>query len=256
MRGTGYAIAEIIWWMLAAAAVGFLIGWILRRWSEARDLESLWEERFEAQRTRADRLESELAARTATIAEQQAEREQLRRRIEGLQSDYDAKAAQLDAATRAAPAPPRSSPAEVEAAGVVAAASEVAQIDAERLGSGARPGTEWIADTPAGETPANAGVPPDKATATARVGEIAARTRGEGPRVDDDLKRIRGIGPKLEKLLKSLDITSFRQVASFTPEDITIVTAALDAFPGRIERDDWMSSAAEQHRRKYGESLE
>jgi predicted flap endonuclease-1-like 5' DNA nuclease len=31
------------------------------------------------------------------------------------------------------------------------------------------------------------------------------------------------------------------------------VTAALDAFPGRIERDDWMSSAAEQHQSKYGE---
>ena len=87
----------------------------------------------------------------------------------------------------------------------------------------------------------------------AKVAEIATRTRGTGPVVDDDLKKIHGVGPKLERLLKSMDITSFRQVANFTAEDIQYVTAALDAFPGRIERDDWMSSAADQHMQKYGE---
>ncbi len=54
-------------------------------------------------------------------------------------------------------------------------------------------------------------------------------------------------------LLKSMGITSFRQVANFTAEDVQYVTAALDAFPGRIERDDWMSSAAEEHSKKYTE---
>lgn len=29
MRGTGYAIAEIVWWMLAAGAIGVAVGWIL-----------------------------------------------------------------------------------------------------------------------------------------------------------------------------------------------------------------------------------
>lgn len=33
MRGTGYAVAEIIFWMLAAAVVGAIIGWLLCRWS-------------------------------------------------------------------------------------------------------------------------------------------------------------------------------------------------------------------------------
>ena len=94
---------------------------------------------------------------------------------------------------------------------------------------------------------------PDKVAAVAKVAEIATRTRGDGPRVEDDLKLIHGVGPKLEQLLKSMDITSFRQVAHFTRDDIQYVTAALDAFPGRIERDDWMSSAAEEHLKKYGE---
>ncbi len=96
---------------------------------------------------------------------------------------------------------------------------------------------------------------PDKETAMAMVARIAARTRGSGPRVDDDLKKIHGVGPKLEKLLKGFDITSFRQVAHFTIEDIAFVTAALEAFPGRIARDDWMSSAADEHLKKYGEPV-
>lgn len=39
MRGTGYAIVEIIWWLLAAAAIGFAIGWTLRKWFAAGKLE-------------------------------------------------------------------------------------------------------------------------------------------------------------------------------------------------------------------------
>ena len=45
MRGTGYAIIEIIWWMLAAAAVGVIIGWILRGRRLSADLEAWAAER-------------------------------------------------------------------------------------------------------------------------------------------------------------------------------------------------------------------
>lgn len=86
------------------------------------------------------------------------------------------------------------------------------------------------------------------------MSEVAARTAGDGPVADDDLKKVHGIGPKLEQTLKDLGITSFKQIANFRAEDVALVTAALDAFKGRIERDDWMGSAAEQHMSKYGES--
>ncbi len=36
------------------------------------------------------------------------------------------------------------------------------------------------------------------------------------------------------------------------PEDVAIVNEALEVFPGRIERDDWMGSARELHREVYG----
>ncbi|MDH3303241.1 MAG: hypothetical protein OES24_22280, partial [Acidimicrobiia bacterium] len=59
----------------------------------------------------------------------------------------------------------------------------------------------------------------------------------------DDLKQIRGIGPVMERTLQSFGIQTWEQVAAFTPDDIEKVTAAIDAFPGRIERDDWMGGA-------------
>jgi predicted flap endonuclease-1-like 5' DNA nuclease len=98
-------------------------------------------------------------------------------------------------------------------------------------------------------------VEPTKEEGLAKISEIAERTAGGVPVADDDLKMVRGIGPKLERTLKGLGITSFRQIANFETEDIVFVTAALNAFKGRIERDDWMSSAAEQHARKYDEPV-
>ena len=94
--------------------------------------------------------------------------------------------------------------------------------------------------------------PHDPAEARGRVAEIASRTAGDGDNPRDDLVRIHGVGPKIVKLLASLDITSFRQVARFTAEDVAVVNDALEVFPGRIERDDWMSSARELHREVYG----
>jgi predicted flap endonuclease-1-like 5' DNA nuclease len=89
-------------------------------------------------------------------------------------------------------------------------------------------------------------------TAKERVAEVARRTAGGLTPPQDDLVRIHGVGPKIAKLLNAMGITSFRQVARFTPEDVAIVNEALDVFPGRIERDDWMASARELHREVYG----
>ena len=67
----------------------------------------------------------------------------------------------------------------------------------------------------------------------------------EAPKGDvDDLKKISGVGPVLEKKLNSLGIVKFSQVAAFTKEDIAKVDDAL-SFKGRIDRDDWLSQAAE-----------
>lgn len=72
---------------------------------------------------------------------------------------------------------------------------------------------------------------------------------------EDDLKKIKGIGPIMEGLLNELGINSFKQLSQLSPQDIAQVTIALDAFPGRIERDDWLGQAAVCQREKYGETM-
>ena len=66
----------------------------------------------------------------------------------------------------------------------------------------------------------------------------------------DDLKLIKGIGPVLEQRLNELGVTTFRQLAGFTEQDIEKVSTAIAAFPGRIEREDWVGKARDLVARK------
>jgi predicted flap endonuclease-1-like 5' DNA nuclease len=94
--------------------------------------------------------------------------------------------------------------------------------------------------------------PPEDRGPRGRVVEVARRTAGGLTPPHDNLARIHGIGPKIAALLVDGGITSFRQVARLTPEDIAILNDAIGVFPGRIDRDGWISSARELHREVYG----
>lgn len=59
----------------------------------------------------------------------------------------------------------------------------------------------------------------------------------------DDLKLIKGIGRQNEGRLHGLGIWHFEQIAGWTPENVEWVGGYL-AFPGRIEREDWVGQAA------------
>ncbi len=62
--------------------------------------------------------------------------------------------------------------------------------------------------------------------------------------IADDLKRIKGVGPKNEQALNELGIYTFAQIAAWTPENIAWVEGSL-SFPGRIQRENWISQAIE-----------
>ena len=65
----------------------------------------------------------------------------------------------------------------------------------------------------------------------------------DGPEGEpDDLKLISGVGPVLETKLNELGIYLFYQIAQFEQRDIDLVGDAT-AFPGRIERDEWIAQA-------------
>jgi predicted flap endonuclease-1-like 5' DNA nuclease len=59
----------------------------------------------------------------------------------------------------------------------------------------------------------------------------------------NDLKLISGVGPFIEERLHTLDIYTYEQISKFTKEDEEAVTEAIEFFPGRIERDDWVGQA-------------
>ena len=78
---------------------------------------------------------------------------------------------------------------------------------------------------------------------TNSAGKIALTPLYEPPAYKDDLKLIKGIGPVMEATLNELGVTTFKQLANFTQSDIEKVSVAIGAFPGRIERDDWVGKA-------------
>jgi predicted flap endonuclease-1-like 5' DNA nuclease len=72
----------------------------------------------------------------------------------------------------------------------------------------------------------------------------------------DDLKLIVGVGPVLERMLHTLGVTTFQQIARWTERDIAEFDARLPEFPGRIARDQWVTQARALHLSKYGEAFD
>lgn len=77
----------------------------------------------------------------------------------------------------------------------------------------------------------------------------------EVPANRDNLKDIRGIGPVIEKKLNALGVFYFRQIASWSKQDVETFSHRLNQFKDRIEREGWVASAREEHLRKYGEQI-
>ena len=61
--------------------------------------------------------------------------------------------------------------------------------------------------------------------------------------VKDDLQVIKGIGPFIEEKLNALGITTYRQIANMTAKLETQVNEAIEFFPGRVKRDQWVAQA-------------
>jgi predicted flap endonuclease-1-like 5' DNA nuclease len=80
----------------------------------------------------------------------------------------------------------------------------------------------------------------------------AGRAPNGSPR--DDLKRIPGIGRATERILHSVGVFTFRQIANWRREDLEAITAKLGDSPGRLKRDDWIDGARREHLKKYGEA--
>ncbi len=68
----------------------------------------------------------------------------------------------------------------------------------------------------------------------------------------DDIEEILGIGPVIGEHLRERGITTFAQIAAWTPADAERVGDEIE-FPGRVERENWIQQARALHDQKYGE---
>lgn len=109
------------------------------------------------------------------------------------------------------------------------------RFDAEQILAGKAP-----ASRPAEPVPLAPSLPPAEAAPADGVKPtgLAAPIDGKA----DDLKRIKGIGKQNEGRLHGLGIWHFNQIAQWSAEEVKWVGAFL-AFPGRIEREDWVGQA-------------
>ena len=61
--------------------------------------------------------------------------------------------------------------------------------------------------------------------------------------VKDDLQVIKGVGPFIEEKLNALGITTYRQIANMNAKLEKQVNEAIEFFPGRVARDQWVAQA-------------
>lgn len=62
----------------------------------------------------------------------------------------------------------------------------------------------------------------------------------------DELQVIKGIGPFIEEKLNALGIFKFVQIAKMTSKIEDEVNIAIEFFPGRVKRDEWVKQAKER----------
>jgi predicted flap endonuclease-1-like 5' DNA nuclease len=85
--------------------------------------------------------------------------------------------------------------------------------------------------------------PVPKAKAAPKPKAAAKPKPAAKPVIPDNLELLKGVGPKLNTLLKSLGVTSFEQVANWTPAEVREIDSKLGTFAGRIGRDNWIDQA-------------
>ena len=137
--------------------------------------------------------------------------------------------------------------------GVKAAVSGAGLVVAGALAEPAKPAKAKKAAAPKAEKPKaeKAKAAPKKAEAKAEEkpkAEKKAAPKKPAPKKAaadaDDLTRISGVGPVIVKKLHDLGVTTFAQIAAWTPEDVAAMDEKLN-FKGRIDRDEWLKQAAE-----------
>ena len=238
-----YLITEIILFLLAAFGMGLAVGWFL--WG----------------RTVADctEIEREQARTKKKLDAAQSSIRNLERKVASLQAEPTShfpipgslsETGPVSEAELLSEAEPLS---EAESVSETEPLSEAEPLSETEASSPEASGVlvveaEAVAPAETADGPAAAAFMDD---ATAPLAQEGSAAQDDSPAYDD-LKRISGIGPTVERQLAELGVTTYRQIAHFTDEDIERVGQHIDLFADRIRREGWVVQAAALHRDTYG----
>ena len=236
-----FIASQIILCIVLAAIIGFVAGWLIRGVRRARTTSNIvraWEAR--------------LAERDQKIEAQRLAYDSLRASTQPADGSVPGPTPSANGTVdhelvKAAPAIPADA-AETDLSGLKADLQQMQTALQQLVGSHAR--LEELVSGLSDQVRADKVEPhPNAQTGT----RLAHASDDQSPR--DDLKRILGIGPSLERTLNDLGVCTYRQIASWTEDEIKAISARLGSFGTRVKRDNWVQSAKEQHRLKYGHPL-
>jgi predicted flap endonuclease-1-like 5' DNA nuclease len=213
---------QIVVFLLLAAALGFVIGWVTRGARAHGESTGAAPGQGGVEAALADerdRLRTELAA----AHDNQSQLEDSLVQLRGLADTRASRVRDLEQAE----------------AGSRERIARLEQELSEARGAGNRQGSyERSATGPAAQPESAGAVPPPAEPVHGTPPPSLPSPEGE----PDDLKRISGIGPSIEKTLHALGIYHFRQIAELSPDNVAWIDQRL-RFRGRIQREDWIGQA-------------
>jgi predicted flap endonuclease-1-like 5' DNA nuclease len=213
---------QIVVFLIVAAALGFVIGWVLRG---ARMQGAPFGAAPRHAGTEAALSEERERLRTELQAAREAQSETENSLVE-LRQLADARAGRVHELER------------LEASSRERITRLEQELSEARAAGHPQGSAEPMAAVPAAEPDLVAAVPPPAEPVRGMPPPPLPRPEGE----PDDLKLISGIGPGIEKTLHALGIYHFRQIAELTPDNVAWIDQRL-RFRGRIQREDWIGQA-------------
>jgi predicted flap endonuclease-1-like 5' DNA nuclease len=213
---------QIVVFLIVAAALGFVIGWVLRG---ARTQGAQFGAAPRHADAEAGLSEERERLRTELQAAREAQRETENSLVE-LRQLADARAGRVHELEQ------------LEASSRERIASLEQELSAARAAGHPQDSTLAIAAVPPAQPDLLAAVPPPAEPVRGAPPPPLPAPEGE----PDDLKLISGIGPTIERTLHALGIYHFRQIAELSPDNVAWIDQRL-RFRGRIQREDWIGQA-------------
>lgn len=247
---TGESLA-ILGWLLGAGLIGFLTAWWYWRGQadEVNDALVLAEREASELRIRNTELlmsqedvRKEINGLRVEMGQVDAENKKLKAEKGQLYADKTYAEQQLEKLKKSSPTPvkdkaePKKVEGEISLENVMKASATLTGLqgtDAAPIIEDAQSSLEQkISDA----HPQNAAISTIKSALGHQIKKATAADK-------DNLQMIKGVGPFIEGKLNNLGIFTFEQISQFDEKLIDQLTEAIQFFPGRILRDDWVGQA-------------